>query len=471
MKKIFYLKFASSMLIFFFFLSFNLFAQGGAPKLMNYQAVARNTGGALISNQAISVRFTIHSVSAVGAIEYQETQNLTTNQYGLFTALIGNGTVTSGTWSGINLEGADQYLQVEFDPAGGVSYINMGASQLVSVPYALSAANSYWSTNGVDIQNINAGNVVVGGTMPGIGKFNVTPASGQNGIYVGDPVDGLSFFSVKSGLGEGIYMEKTDLSTGTPAIEGVASGANAAVSGIHNNSGTGVSGSSVTGTGIYGFVSDPAGLAGKFDGRLAISFAPIQNNGVVDHSMSIDGQASTYYPGISLYSSNNAIGVTLFGQTITSNALNVGSFDGQTYADVNANAFNVLSDSRAKKDIDKINAPVFSKYMDYIRNIQSATFWYNSESKLKRTVPHIGLIAQTLPVELQAKVFDKPGGGNTEERIAVSLADLAGLTLIGVKALDEKQAAFEQTIKSQQQEIELLKNQLKAIQNKLDQLK
>ena len=471
MKKIFYLKSASLMLMFFFFLSFNLFAQGGAPKLMNYQAVARNSGGALISNQAISVRFTIHAGSAVGAIEYQETQNLTTNQYGLFTALIGNGTVTSGTWSGINLEGADQYLQVEFDPAGGIAYINMGASQLVSVPYALSAANSYWFTNGADIQNINAGNVVVGGTMPGFGKFNVTPASGQNGINVSDPGDGASFFSVKSGFNEGIYMEKTDLTTGTAAIQGIANGSNSAISGVHNNVGTGVSGSSVSGVGILGYVSDAAGLAGQFNGRIAGTFAPLQNNGVVDHTMSLDGIASIFYPGISLYSSTNAIGVTLFGQSAISNALNVSSYDGQVYADVNANAFNVMSDSRAKKDIDKINAPVFSKYMDYIRNIQSATFWYNSESKTKRTVPHIGLIAQTLPVELQAKVFDKPGGGSTEERIAVSLSDLAGLTLIGVKALDEKQASFEQTIKSQQQEIELLKNQLKAIQNKLDQLK
>ena len=80
------------------------------------------------------------------------------------------------------------------------------------------------------------------------------------------------------------------------------------------------------------------------------------------------------------------------------------------------------------------------------------------------------MIAQTLPLELQAKVGSNPGAA-TQDRLAVSLADFAGLSLIGIKAIDEKQTTMEQTIKTQQEEIELLKAQLKAIQTKLDAIK
>ncbi|MFN8286745.1 MAG: tail fiber domain-containing protein [Chitinophagales bacterium] len=114
-----------------------------APNGINYQAVARNAAGSVIQNQNVSVRLSIHDGSSGGTIVYQETHSATTNQFGLFTVVIGGGTVQQGTFAGINWgSGGGKFLQVELDATGGSSYTNMGTTQMESVPYALYAANS-----------------------------------------------------------------------------------------------------------------------------------------------------------------------------------------------------------------------------------------------------------------------------------------------------------------------------------------
>jgi hypothetical protein len=126
----------ASILIFVLILSGVCFAQ---PEKLNYQAVARNTSGNIVSNQNISVRFSIRRGSASGPIQYQETHSVTTNQFGLFTAAIGGGTVISGNFSNIGWGDDDMFLEVEMDASGGSNYTSMGTSQLLSVPYALLA--------------------------------------------------------------------------------------------------------------------------------------------------------------------------------------------------------------------------------------------------------------------------------------------------------------------------------------------
>ena len=50
------------------------------PQALNYQAVARNASGYLITNQLIGLRFSILSGSATGTVVYTETQFANTNQ-------------------------------------------------------------------------------------------------------------------------------------------------------------------------------------------------------------------------------------------------------------------------------------------------------------------------------------------------------------------------------------------------------
>jgi hypothetical protein len=110
-----------------------------APQGIAYQAIARNSGGAVIASQNIALRFSVRSATASGTIVYSETQTAITNALGLFSLFIGKGSPVSGSFSSVDWAAAPKFLQVEMDAAGGSAYIDMGTQQMMSVPYALYA--------------------------------------------------------------------------------------------------------------------------------------------------------------------------------------------------------------------------------------------------------------------------------------------------------------------------------------------
>lgn len=125
---------------------FGVWAQ--APQKFNYQGVARNNTGTAMANQNISLRISVLDGSATGTAEYVETQTTTTNQFGLYNVQIGAGTAVTGTLGGVTWGTGDKYIKVEIDPAAGTSYTDMGTAQLLSVPYAIYAANTPPGTPG-----------------------------------------------------------------------------------------------------------------------------------------------------------------------------------------------------------------------------------------------------------------------------------------------------------------------------------
>jgi hypothetical protein len=110
------------------------FAQS-VPQGINYQAVARDASGDVLMNQALTIQFSVISDITTSAISWQETHQATTNDYGLFTAVIGQGTSTSvgssATFDVIDWGSTTHFLKVEM---GGV---DMGTTQLMSAPYSL----------------------------------------------------------------------------------------------------------------------------------------------------------------------------------------------------------------------------------------------------------------------------------------------------------------------------------------------
>jgi len=116
------------------------FAQ--APGKMSYQAVVRDSGDALVTNQAVGMQISILQTTATGTAVYVETQTPTTNVNGLVTLEIGTGTVVSGDFTTIDWSADSYFIKTETDPTGGASYTITGTSQLLSVPYALYAAKS-----------------------------------------------------------------------------------------------------------------------------------------------------------------------------------------------------------------------------------------------------------------------------------------------------------------------------------------
>ncbi|MBR2648369.1 MAG: tail fiber domain-containing protein [Sediminibacterium sp.] len=127
---------------------------------LNYQGIARNANGVALSLQQINLRLSIRDGSTTGAIVYSETRLLRTNQFGLFTVVIGStgASNVSGSFNTINWITGNKFLQVEIDPDGGNNFLNAGTSQLQSVPFAFFAAAAYPVGN--------AGGDLLGSTYP-----------------------------------------------------------------------------------------------------------------------------------------------------------------------------------------------------------------------------------------------------------------------------------------------------------------
>ena len=199
MKKIFKLIKAAILLSTFSFLLSITNAQ--IPQAFNYQAIARDASGNIMSNQTIGIKIVIHQTSSSGSTVYSETFSPTTNQFGLFTIAIGQGTPLGLLFNTINWSSGNYWLQVLMSPTNNSVYTDMGSSQLLSVPYAMYAANAGVSgitgatgangatgVTGATGAAGTTGTTGITGTTGADGSLNAWGITGSTGI-----VDGTNF--------------------------------------------------------------------------------------------------------------------------------------------------------------------------------------------------------------------------------------------------------------------------------------
>jgi len=191
----------------------------------------RDAGGNLIANTQVGIRISIHRTTPGGTIVYQETHLPTTNQFGLINLKAGTGTVISGDFTTINWGKDTYYQQTELDPngsTGGLTYTDMGTTQLISVPYALHSEN----TRLVRAES-SFGNLAVGLT-----DYNL---SGSNNLAVG-------FNSLKSNTSgyENIAVGSNTLFNNTTGTNNIAIGKNAM---IYNS--VGISNTAIGGEALF----------------------------------------------------------------------------------------------------------------------------------------------------------------------------------------------------------------------------
>ncbi|MBR9976725.1 MAG: hypothetical protein KFH87_01435 [Bacteroidetes bacterium] len=117
-------------------------ARAQTPPYMNYQGVARDRGGAVLQDQAISLRISVLKDGPNGTVAYSERHTVTTNDFGMFTLQIGAGDLRQGALDLLPWGSHGFWLQVEIDEEGGNNYALLGASQLLSVPYAFHALHA-----------------------------------------------------------------------------------------------------------------------------------------------------------------------------------------------------------------------------------------------------------------------------------------------------------------------------------------
>ncbi len=113
---------------------------------INYQGAATDVNGDELTNQNISIRASVLSTSANGNLEWEETHSATTDQFGLFNVVIGQGTNTTNgataTFDDMDWGSGNHFLKIEMDATGGTNYAMIGTTQMMSVPYALYAKSA-----------------------------------------------------------------------------------------------------------------------------------------------------------------------------------------------------------------------------------------------------------------------------------------------------------------------------------------
>jgi hypothetical protein len=220
-------------------IGYNLHAQ--VPQAFNYQAVCRDTNGTPLAQQVVTYRASVLQGSPSGTVVYRETHTDTTNVYGISTLKIGRGTPVQGTFASIPWGSGSYYLSIDMDPAGGSNYRNLGAPELLSVPYALQSKDGiakgtitnqllFW--NGTVWDTLNPGSSgqmltmcngnLIWGNCPG----SITGLSCSSAVHTDTLIAGLVATNVQteisySGGNGGLYSAQTITSTGVTGLTAI----------------------------------------------------------------------------------------------------------------------------------------------------------------------------------------------------------------------------------------------------------
>ncbi|MCC6279260.1 MAG: tail fiber domain-containing protein [Saprospiraceae bacterium] len=162
----------------------SLYAQF-TPQGFNYQSIIRDGGGNPLTNQTVTLLFSIRSGAPNGPVAYSEKQALSTNEFGLVNLIIGQGGVPLlGDFNSINWGGGAKFLTVSVETTPNV-FDEIGTSQLMSVPYALYAQNVANGGSGGNGDNWGSQTVQTNATLTGAGTGGSPLALAQQNAQTG----------------------------------------------------------------------------------------------------------------------------------------------------------------------------------------------------------------------------------------------------------------------------------------------
>ena len=165
-----------------------------SPQGFNYQAIVRDINGNIRSNQGVQFIFQIRDAS--GSSVYEEVHSVVTNKYGLADDIIIGKGATSDDFSAIDWGNGNFFVNVKVDG------VDMGTTQLLSVPYALYA--------------LKAGS---GGGSGADGVGISSTLDNGNGTFTLNYTDGTSFTTINLTGPEGQSAYHIWLSSGQVGTE------------------------------------------------------------------------------------------------------------------------------------------------------------------------------------------------------------------------------------------------------------
>jgi len=118
------------------------FSVAQVPQAFSFQSIVLDSDGIPVTEQAIGVKVDILEGSLTGSAVYSETHQAMTNNNGIYSINIGQGTVQEGEFASIPWSSGNKFISLSQDIDGGTNYVFAGANQLLSVPYALVAGRA-----------------------------------------------------------------------------------------------------------------------------------------------------------------------------------------------------------------------------------------------------------------------------------------------------------------------------------------
>ena len=113
------------------------------PSGMNYQAIAHNRSGELLTNKTITLKINLQSqLTGSPTIFYSEIHRVTTNEFGLFSMIIGKGSTLSGNFNQIPWSTDHIWMEVSMKEESDILFSVVNSTEMMAVPYAFHAGSA-----------------------------------------------------------------------------------------------------------------------------------------------------------------------------------------------------------------------------------------------------------------------------------------------------------------------------------------
>ena len=177
-----------------------LITMAPGPLRITYQAVLRTSNGAVLANQPAVVKASVLIGDPNDESVFSEAHSVVSSNTGIISLTIGSGQPIMGTIDAVNWKSGLAYLKIEIDYNNSGSYILVGVSQILSVPYAIQSGNSLVQLGGSDGQIISHdGNVWLANDKVWVKTTGVV----IDGIETEDPLNAI--FSIQNSAGESLF--------------------------------------------------------------------------------------------------------------------------------------------------------------------------------------------------------------------------------------------------------------------------